>query len=228
MSGHRWISRGLSAGTLVGALLAGGPSASAKCAPDDDHPACSTIVDSHGTISGPGPGGPIEIEGPVLKRILYLTGATEWPGATQFFADPPRREEMGTPYLIRVVSTRIDRDTGVRVGRTRVLVQTVYPYAPDGAWTFTRGGQSLHDRFGGVIRPQERWWRSVFLADLLRREGLPAEDPAAGAAPPRSAGSAASDEAAEGTTSLLVALAALAVLLVAGALGGRPRGAAVR
>jgi hypothetical protein len=70
-------------------------------------------------------------------------------------------EELGPRYTLTI---RLDQ------GAVRMYV---YPYAPDGVWTYPVPGQ----RFTGDLAPG--WWRASGVFDFLVKHGLPETRPAA-------------------------------------------------
>lgn len=239
-----FLRKGSFVGLLVAGLVAAGAGpAGAKCVsgicPD---------VRIETTVDGPDMAAPVSFDRPATKRLLYLTGATMNWSAGQAFAQRPSRRQLGPAYEIRYVSTV--RRPGADTSRTYVVVQEVFPFAPDGAWTHTPAGQKLHASRHEVLRTEDIWWRSTLLTHVLVSHGVPRPDgrhvpgaavapPAVEVAPPAAEVlprtdedvAAGPDTAAPRTPGapigrLLMALGALAGLLVLGAIGARPRRAA--
>jgi hypothetical protein len=186
----------------------------------------------HLTIAGPGLERGVTIGGRDFWTALYLTGAGYRPfGYAE--PSPPATSTLGPRYRATYV-------VAAGHGRTLSMTQDLYPYASGLAWAFTPGGQRFLSDMGTFTTPGG-WWHSAALLQVLTVHGLPADRPAGSAAANHSsaAGVLAGPASAQGGSGdgrggpdggtggvggpVGIGIVALAALLLAAAVGARPR-----
>ena len=205
-----------------------GPPHPSRC-PVGGDPYCPA---GHVTITGPGLEGPVTIGGRDFWTVQYLTGAGYRPyGYAE--PSPPATSALGPRYRATYVVKPVQ-------GATQSMTQDLYPYASGLVWAFTPGGQRFQSDLG-VFTTLGGWWHSAALLDVLTAHGLPAHPPGGSAPANHSsaagvlAGPASVEDGSgdgrggpDGGTggaggSVGIGIAALAALLVAAAVGARPR-----
>jgi hypothetical protein len=224
----------LAVGTMLGtapAMAKGehqGPPHPWRC-PVGGDPYCPP---GHVSITGPGLDRPLTIGGRDFWTVEYLTGAGYRPFG---YAEPssPATSALGPRYRATYV-------VEPKHGRVLSMVQDLYPYAPGLVWAFTRGGQRFRSDVGGEsgFTTPGGWWHSAALLEVLVAHGLPATAPAtttsasgaAGALGGPGSGGSASGNGTGGPGGpggpggrVWIGIAALAALLLAGAVAARPR-----
>jgi len=181
----------------------------------------------HLTIAGPGLDHPLTIGARDFWKVLYLTGAGYRPyGYAE--PSPPALSTLGPRYRATYVVAR-GHD------RTLSMTQDLYPYARGLVWALTPAGQRFRSDMGGFTTPGG-WWHSAALLGVLTAHGLPAVAPvgtsgAAGVlAGPDGAGNGSGGSrggptggSGEPVGAVGIGIAVLAALLVAAAIGARPR-----
>jgi len=146
-----------------------------------------------------------------LARDTALNGNV--PAYARTFYQVPSRSRLGPDYDVRWTMTRAD-------GKQVVIHQTLYPFAKGRPWVVTPAGQELPEmpvQEGPMSAPPS-------LLGLLHTYGFPTRAQVIGNAP---AAIAASAESASRPWIWVLAVAAMSLLLIGGALTGRRR-AAVR
>jgi hypothetical protein len=235
MRDRRTLSLAL-VGTMVLALLATGPAASAKCMPGAA-PECLMVAAARGSIEGPDidVGAPITFDDDDFWTVARRAGLGGYRPSGGSLADPPAVGALGPRY-------RLDLRVRLSNGDRFTAAVDVYPYAPNAllpgratAWVRIPSGLRFVEAFdggfvGGAFPVEPGWYRSTALQQTLVGLGLPERSPVAAGASGSVDGAvreAAVREAAdgEGTTTVTWALlAALLALLIGGAILGRPRG----
>jgi hypothetical protein len=237
MRDRRTLSLAL-VGTMVLALLATGPAASAKCMPGAA-PECLMVAAARGSIEGPdiNVGAPITFDDDDFWTVARRAGLGGYRPSGGSLADPPAVGALGPRY-------RLDLRVRLSNGDRFTAAVDVYPYAPNAllpgratAWVRIPSGLRFVEAFdggfvGGAFPVEPGWYRSTALQQTLVGLGLPERSPvAAGASGAGSADGAVREAAVreaadgEGTTTVTWALlAALLALLIGGAILGRPRG----
>lgn len=216
-------------GTMLLALLAVGPAASAKCIPGE--PDCPVVEVARGTIDGPDVGAPITFDDDDFWTVARRSGLGTYRPRGGSFSEPPALATLGPRYRLDL---RVRLSNGDRFAATL----DVYPYAPstlvDGsvtAWVRIPTGLRIIEtleggRFEETLSAEPGWYRSTALHQTLVDLGLPEGPPATGVEPED--GTGARSDGKGSTTATWALLAALLALLMGGALLGRPREGRVR
>ena len=211
----RWLLVGIG---VAGLLASSSPAAMAKGDAGE-------LVSGSAVVTGPGLAQPLVVRGAKLERMLTWIGPIAPPileprCCAHFLS--PRPSHLGPRYEVRY-ELRFRTHPGYTAGPVTVLTfhQDLYPYAPNAIlhqpvpWAFTPAGQTLAlgRRTADV---QSDWIDSSLLFDLLVAKGLPRAAPAGAVAagPAKPAGGPVT----------AMGIAALGIVLLAGALGVRRRG----
>jgi hypothetical protein len=215
---------------VLAALIVPATAASAKCMPGED--GCLEVTMARATVTGPGLGAPIVIDDDDFWSLARQAGLDSY--RPRGLMGEPDDAPLGPRYLIHFVVRISD-------GREFKVTRQVYPYAVNTivegvpvAWSVSTRPQKFIEAFdifvGGRFTVDPGWYRSASLYRTLVDHGLPAGSPvpvtAPTVAPAPGADSVASDPATTNEPSIwlvLALLAALAALLVGGAVAGRPR-----
>jgi hypothetical protein len=218
-------------GTMVLALLATGPAASAKCEPGS--PVCPVVKMARGTIEGPDHQGGVAItfDDDDFWTVARRAGLASYRPAGGTISEPPGLATLGPRYRMHL---RLRLSNGDRFS----AAVDVFPYAPNTlapgtatAWVRIPSGlrfvESVEGEFvGGAFTVEPGWYRSTSLHETLVELGLPERSAAAADSSAVGTGERASGEGS--TTATWALLAALLALLMGGAVLGRRREGRVR
>lgn len=198
------------------------------------HSSQHRIPEGKAVIRGSALDGSLELAGQPFFDLVYLGGLVpDW-------SPPPPGQRVSTPPPARQLGPPLEVEYSFRLGKQRAvpLTQTLYPEtgAGGGILVHTPAGQIIPLVGGGRLDAPEGWWRSEVLPGFLRAvavaEGLTAFPPdstelsaaveqTAEPAPPE-ADPPPTTEGVPTRIRIVLGLAALALLLLLGAVESRP------
>jgi hypothetical protein len=189
------------------------------------------VVEGRAVIDGPGLASPIEIEGEVplyrsggrvsdLQILVRNAGLLPYelvPGGHFTLVEAAAQAEFGPGYRVEYfLEPAADVPEALREGfeTSSPVVQTLYPYAPDGPMIFLHGDQVV---LGQPV--QDAWWVAPErLLPFLVSHGLPAGAPTTAEVPGSGGGQVREPSTGRpwlgtvGAAAILLALGAFAVL----------------
>jgi hypothetical protein len=215
---------------VLAGLVGSATGAAAKCIPGMD--GCPEVTLARATLKGPGLGVPIVIDDDDFWAVARQAGLDSYrPTLNSPASTEPGDEAIGPKYVLTLVVKISD-------GRSFRATRDVYPYAVNTivpgvpvAWTWSERPQTFIESFEGFVEEsftaEGGWYRSASLYRTLVDHGLPETSPVPMDAPAAGpADSAATDEPGSNVSAswlVIALLGGLAVLLVGGAVSGRPR-----